>query len=83
MGSPMEPRRMGRSMLDVVVASPRFVTAPLWRRWHQRWGATNEEVRGPMPGDDILARASFNATRGDHHQGPARYGVALDRADRL
>jgi hypothetical protein len=63
MDSPMEPRRVGRSTLNVVVASPLFVTAPLWRRWHQRWGATDEEVRGPMPGDDILAKPSFNATR--------------------
>src|SRR6266540_4160149 len=45
MDSPMEPRRIGRSTLNVVVASPLFVTAPLWRRWHQRWGATDEEVR--------------------------------------
>jgi hypothetical protein len=63
MDSTMEPRRIGRSILDVVVASPLFVTSPLWRRWHQRWGATDEEVRGPMPGDDLLAKPSFNATR--------------------
>jgi hypothetical protein len=58
-----EPRRIARSLLDVLVASPLFVTAPLWRRWHQRWGATDEEVRGQMPGDDLPPTASFNATR--------------------
>ena len=63
MKPPMEPRRIGRSILDVVAASPLFVTAPLWRRWHQRWGATDQEVRGPMPGDDLLATPSFKATR--------------------
>ncbi|HEX6221987.1 MAG TPA: hypothetical protein VF115_12905 [Acidimicrobiia bacterium] len=28
-----------------------------------RWGATNEEVARPMPGDDIVAQPVFNATR--------------------
>jgi hypothetical protein len=70
MDSTMEPRRIGRSILDVVVASPLFVTAPLWRRWHQRWGATDQEVRAPMPGDDLLAKASFNATRAITIQAP-------------
>jgi hypothetical protein len=63
MKPPMEPRRIGRSILDAVAASPLFVTAPLWRRWHQRWGVTDQEVRGPMPGDDLLATPSFKATR--------------------
>ena len=70
MEPPMEPRRIGRSLLNVVVASPLFVTAPLWRRWHQRWGATDQEVRAPMPGDDLLAKASFNATRAITIQAP-------------
>src|SRR5688500_3259765 len=25
------------------------------RPWHSRWGATDEEVSKPMPGDEILA----------------------------
>jgi hypothetical protein len=28
-----------------------------------RWGATDAEVRGPMPGDEIVPKASFNPTR--------------------
>ena len=28
-----------------------------------RWGATNEEVARPQPGDDVLARPGFRATR--------------------
>ena len=70
MQPPMEPRRIGRSILDVVAASPLFVTAPLWRRWHQRWGATDQEVRAAMPGDDLLAKASFKATRAITIQAP-------------
>ena len=50
-------------VLDALGGLPLFVTAPLYRHWHMRWGATDDEVRGPMPGDDIVPRASFNATR--------------------
>jgi hypothetical protein len=28
-----------------------------------RWGATDAEIAGPMPGDEIVPKASFNATR--------------------
>lgn len=33
------------------------------RPWQLRWGATGEELARPMPGDEIVARPSFNATR--------------------
>lgn len=37
----------------------------LWvRPWHLRWGATDEEVKSIMPGDEIVPRPTFNATRG-------------------
>ena len=59
-----EPRRQVlRGLGDVVVAGPLFVTAPLVRRRHLRWGATDAEVGGPMPGDEIVPRTSFCATR--------------------
>jgi hypothetical protein len=35
----------------------------LVRPWHLTWGATDEEVHRPMPGDAIHANPSFNATR--------------------
>ena len=56
-------RQILRGLGDVVVASPLFVTAPLMRRRHLRWGATDAEVAGHMPGDEIVPRTSFNATR--------------------
>ena len=34
-----------------------------YRRWHLRWGATDDEVAAPMPGDDLLDGAQFCATR--------------------
>jgi hypothetical protein len=59
---PTMERRIGHGILDALSGLPLFSTAPLYRRWHQRWGATDDEVRGSMPGDEIVPRASFNAT---------------------
>jgi hypothetical protein len=59
----MTERRIGRSILDALGALPLFAAAPLFRPWHLRWGATDEEVRAPMPGDEIVPKASFNGTR--------------------
>ena len=42
---------------------PRFVTAPLYRRWHQHWGATAAEVAAAMPGDELVADAQVCCTR--------------------
>jgi hypothetical protein len=42
---------------------PLFLTAPLYRRWHQRWGATAAELTASLPGDDLQPRAQFRATR--------------------
>lgn len=33
------------------------------RPWQLKWGATQEEVERTMPGDDIVVRPAFNATR--------------------
>jgi hypothetical protein len=35
----------------------------VYRRWHLRWGSTDEEVSGPFPGDDVVVDPTFNATR--------------------
>ena len=59
----MARRRIGHGALDVLSGLPLFVTAPLRRHRHLRWGAADEEVRGAMPGDELVPRASFTATR--------------------
>jgi hypothetical protein len=33
------------------------------RRWHLKWGASSEEIRGTLPGDGIVARPNMNSTR--------------------
>jgi hypothetical protein len=56
-------RRLVRSLGEVLAASPLFLFAPLYRRRHLRWRATDAEVAGAMPGDELVPDASFNATR--------------------
>jgi hypothetical protein len=41
----MTKRRIGRSIPDAFGGLPLLATAPLYLRWHLRWGATDEEVR--------------------------------------
>jgi hypothetical protein len=59
----MTRRRIGHGVLDALSGLPLFVMAPLGRHWHLRWGATDDEVRNAMPGDEIVPQASFTATR--------------------
>jgi len=48
---------------DVAHDVPTFLTSPLYRRWHRHWGSTAAERAGAMPGDELLRRAQFRATR--------------------
>lgn len=36
----------------------------VFRPWQLRWGATDEELERPMPGDDLVADPDLDATRG-------------------
>src|ERR1700720_1550092 len=56
-------QELAAELRDVVHDLPALVTAPLYRRWHLRWGATPRGVAGSMPGDALLPRAKFRATR--------------------
>lgn len=41
------------------------------RPWHLRWGATNEEARMPMPGDDVVPHPAWECTRAVSIRAPA------------
>jgi hypothetical protein len=56
-------RQILRGLADVAVASPLFLFAPVYRSRHLRWGASDAEVAGAMPGDEIVPEPSFTATR--------------------
>jgi hypothetical protein len=32
------------------------------RRWHQHWGATDEEIARPLPGDDLIPDSKLDST---------------------
>jgi hypothetical protein len=40
--------------------------------WQLRWGATDAEVKRSMPGDEIVSKPSFNATRAVTIHAPAQ-----------
>ena len=54
------------AVLIVVCATVVVVVAYLLvlRPWQLRWGATNEELERPMPGDDLVTNPDLDATRG-------------------
>lgn len=58
-----------------VIASILLVLAvfylAIFRPWQLRWGATDEEVKRSMPGDNIVDKPSFNATRAVTINAPA------------
>ena len=56
-------RELLRQIGSVAADLPRFLTAPLYRSWHLRWGATDAEVAARMPGDDLVPHAPFRPTR--------------------
>jgi hypothetical protein len=56
-------RSIPRAVLDALTGVPLFLCAPFHRRRHLRWGATDAEVAGSMPGDGLVPNASFDATR--------------------
>jgi hypothetical protein len=52
-----------RALVALAVTAGACALAARYRSWHLTWGATDDEVSGPMPGDDLLDKASFVATR--------------------
>ena len=62
--SPPRPTlgELAGQLRDVLGDLPRFLVAPLRRRWHLTWGATPAEAAAPMPGDALLPHAQYRAT---------------------
>jgi hypothetical protein len=56
-------RQLAAEITDVARDLPIFLTSPLYRRWHLRWGATAAEVAAPLPGDTLMSRAQYKSTR--------------------
>jgi hypothetical protein len=41
------------------------------RRWHQHWGATDEEIGRPLPGDDLIPDSKLDSTQAITINAPA------------
>jgi hypothetical protein len=41
------------------------------RRWHQHWGATEEEIARPLPGDDLIVSCKLDSTHAITIHAPA------------
>jgi hypothetical protein len=41
------------------------------RRWHQHWGATDDEIARPLPGDDLIADSKLDSTHAITIHAPA------------
>ena len=40
-----------------------FAFSPLLKSWYRKWGATDAEVRGNLPGDDLVPNPKMISTR--------------------
>jgi hypothetical protein len=54
--------RTGLKILTIAAAVA-VTYVKIWRPWELTWGATPDEVSRPLPGDDLVTRPTFNATR--------------------
>jgi hypothetical protein len=50
-------------VVDVLQDLPVLLSAPLYRKWHLRWGATPAEINESLPGDAFLPMAQYRSTR--------------------
>jgi hypothetical protein len=49
-----------------------YLAAPVGvRRWHQHWGATNEEIARSLPGDDLVPAPKLDSTQAITIHAPA------------
>lgn len=61
-------RDIGESAVGAGWIATCILFRPLLRGWYIRWGATAEEVRRTLPGDEIAPGAKNRATRAVHIQ---------------
>jgi hypothetical protein len=57
------PPQLFTETWHVVQDLPVFLTAPLYRRWHLRWGTTPAEAAATLPGDTLVPAAQYRSTR--------------------
>jgi hypothetical protein len=77
----MKLRRLGQA---AIVLPGGYLTAlAVTRRWHQHWGATDQEITKPLPGDDLIAECKLGSTHAITIHAPGRPGLAMVGPDGL
>ncbi|HYB85442.1 MAG TPA: hypothetical protein VEC76_01210 [Streptosporangiaceae bacterium] len=62
---------MSNLRVAAVIGGAAVACALLARRWQLRWGATPQELAGPLPGDGLIAKPDLTATRALTVRAPA------------
>lgn len=62
-------RQLGAGI--AVIAGAAAAAVLLARHWQLRWGATAQELAGPLPGDELIAEPDLTATRALTVRAPA------------
>lgn len=57
------PREVLQGVAGAVQVAVVLLTAPIARRWYNRWGATPAEAAGVMPGDELVPFPKLASTR--------------------
>ena len=65
----MKLRRLGQATLGLTGAY--LAALAVSRRWHQHWGATEEEITRPLPGDDLIPNSKLDSTHAITIHAPA------------
>ena len=65
----MKVRRLGQAA--VVFAGGYLAALTATRRWHQHWGASEQEITRPLPGDDLIPAARLDSTHAITIHAPA------------
>ena len=55
--------RLGDIVVGGAAAAVMLLTAPVARRWYNRWGASDAELARPLPGDELVKEPKLGYTR--------------------
>ena len=67
----MKAKKSTTGAAAIVLAGGSLAVLAATRRWHQHWGATDEEVARPLPGDDLIADSKLDSTHAITIRAPA------------
>jgi hypothetical protein len=53
-GGKISPRVIGEGIAGAVTIASTILLLPVTRLWYREWGATDDEARRPLPGDELV-----------------------------